>query len=76
MLPPYLKAVYQNLKDKGFNARTSDEDELLKELEWLGALGGMDEAILEAQRGQQIKESRHAAKGILIDQGKCPCCGH
>ena len=63
MLPPQLAIVKNRLVEKGYPKRTTAEDELLAELEYL------DKSLNEVQlRGLSVK-------AVGGPPGSCPCCG-
>jgi hypothetical protein len=73
MLPPRLKQLKEALVTKGYQSRSTGEDELLEELEALDGSKKTSEAISESVKANEIQ--KHSAGVFGGPSGRCPCCG-
>jgi hypothetical protein len=67
MLPGHLRAIKERLVAKGYSKRTTGEDELFYELEYL------DKTLTQANLTEAQRD--FAVKMVGGSPGSCECCG-
>ena len=68
MLPPRLKAIYDDLLEKGERRRSTGEEELFEELRFIQQSRQIQRYL--EKEGDYLKEHR-----VVSGPGRCPCCG-